>query len=69
MLGLISLYMFYEFYWKWNLNSEGRAFDPAEFAVYHDSSFVWGLAALMFFLPLLLMVMHLIFQRKKVAVK
>ncbi|HCU25790.1 MAG TPA: hypothetical protein DF383_12300, partial [Deltaproteobacteria bacterium] len=46
--GLLSLWFFYEFYWRWRdcFNEAGRCFVPEEAVVYDASSVFWiGLAA------------------------
>jgi hypothetical protein len=46
-LGLLSGWLFYEFYLKWiSVFENGRYFDPGSGVVYHDSSFILGLLSL-----------------------
>lgn len=41
--SLICFFLFYQLYWIWTFDSEGRAFDPVEGIVYQESSMVWGI--------------------------
>lgn len=52
-LGFLSLYFFYQFFLKWEFNSEGTAFDPTDGVTYSESSSIWGVVAFIFFLPML----------------
>jgi hypothetical protein len=63
-IGIFSLFMFYSFYWKWNFNSEGKAFDPVEAVSYDTSSSIWGFVAFIFFLPIIFFTLKKIFLKQ-----
>lgn len=65
--GFFCSYMIYALYLRWDFNSEGKYFDANEGVTYHDSAFVWGFFAALFFIPLIIFIV-LKFKKQK-AVK